>query len=1524
MNHPMVIEEGISISELDSKIDSASTIQDLIGVVRVCLSRKGKPAQSQIREDLIDQITFDKRNNLWVKGIPIGAVKVKEVPGRLEADGADRIAVEFKTLDKYREQDLKTYSNRAEKIAKESGYRFTGFTLKVVGGYEFPDNYVGYLSKAGAGSGKLLDFGQKIGGAAKDRWKEINLTVDDLNDLNDQEALEFVKKDNIWKKINYKALIESGKDPATAYLIKGIRDAVPVKVEIPKNRESQAKEYFRKYIELVEKIRDNAMIAKEPEDLINIDERVFVDPDTGKKLKLSLEDSFLGAMDYKKRRKLYWALRITQYNIDQARKKIEETGWPEVKPWIKGYQIVEDSVGFGFDGVFVAKGRYMVRDGFQSKEDAEAWLKVQYEAKLQKRKKAGPKAVRPQLKNIERTGVDHRNGEDVTGDDMLKTFRFRGGEFGNWLSEQDRQQSLNHAYDALMDLSQSMGIPSEALSLGGRLSFAFGARGKSKAAAHYEPARRVINLTKMNGAGSLAHEFGHAFDHMLGDLAGTGSLKHPFASQNIDTGNIRPELADAFKELKESIFLRQVTTEEYIKIQIEKIQSPNLIMKSLFDDYSFVPNEVGSEKDFQENVVSHLLKIPEQAEPLDYKEWNLTHKTAWESLLYDFVDAETGRRANAEFQKPFAKALNAKLELMSKISATRIHNHPTKVPSQFVEDALRLDGGKRGKPYYSSPVELFARAFESSIQDKVTATGNKSDYLVHSTKTNESYAGYKPYPEGKEREAINLAFDTFLNHLKTGKDTTILESIVSEHGASGGTKQEIEEAVTIKKNHKNEHIGRNLNSKVKKGKNLQDSYRFQGLNISIQRKRGSTRSGTDGDGNSWSQKMKYDYGYIRSTKAEDGECVDCYVNKIGRKVGKVYVIRQKKLTEVRKWKNGICPQCGKIHYECNHAYDEDKAMLGFSSLDAAIKAYLHHFDTDLVLGPVSTYSVKNFKKQLEQSFGKRLPMKIEESVSGDDLFKRIDEAKTLNDLIDVVRSGLSNKKVLIRLEPSGKSKYNLYYPDRGKESVYKDRSIKDILTFLERRSQAGEVSSGYKKTIQSEKKRVDAVRNQAELSKTPEGELKEGMTLEVKSIGRKWIKAVYPGKSFEYQVRINEISKDFEVGRQYTFDAVVNIERDRYGTKATIVPIDPSEKGKFDRPDNESEIARWLGYIGDYVKKGDGYLYPKGMEKVNELGIDNYPEMKATLDKYVSKAEYDKTRQTAKKLHRKAKDYLGYIKQNLDKYWYRKGEDRLKGFIAELDELGEETSGYTERLNEYREHYNLSKNKAGSKTDVLKLGEFMISKGSGYGGRPFKVGSVLRNEDHKIAEGQPEYLYVISSKEEYVRYEGMSFGVGDEQGYIYSAKVRAATDEESMGLRMQIEKKENIRKHKQRLKEIGQQIQQTGERPEGTNKPEGKRYADTQNIYGGGEWFVIGEKYIWYVENHGMDGDSWDNNNVRTGGAGAIGWRIPFDKEIADMIIKSDQIVFGTKKIEESVCGMEVIDQATTIDNLCSAVSNFF
>ena len=74
-------------------------------------------------------------------------------------------------------------------------------------------------------------------------------------------------------------------------------------------------------------------------------------------------------------------------------------------------------------------------------------------------------------------------------------------------------------------------MPAEAIAFGGRLGLAFGARGHGKAAAHYEPGHRVINLTKPSGAGCLAHEWFHAWDHDSCLAAGVGGLSKTAALQ---------------------------------------------------------------------------------------------------------------------------------------------------------------------------------------------------------------------------------------------------------------------------------------------------------------------------------------------------------------------------------------------------------------------------------------------------------------------------------------------------------------------------------------------------------------------------------------------------------------------------------------------------------------------------------------------------------------------------------------------------------------------------------------------------------------------------------------------------------------------------------------------------------------------------------------------------------------------------------------------------------------------------------
>ena len=157
--------------------------------------------------------------------------------------------------------------------------------------------------------------------------------------------------------------------------------------------------------------------------------------------------------------------------------------------------------------------------------------------------------------NDPRVGTDYRNGKDVNPEKFSSTFGFRGVEFGNYVNNQERQNALNEAYDAFMDLATVINVSPKALSLNGTLAMAFGARGSGNAMAHYEPTKVVINLTKTKGAGSLAHEWWHAFDNYLSGQRGKKSefLTESPRYKGKDNTFVREEVSDAFVNLMKTI-----------------------------------------------------------------------------------------------------------------------------------------------------------------------------------------------------------------------------------------------------------------------------------------------------------------------------------------------------------------------------------------------------------------------------------------------------------------------------------------------------------------------------------------------------------------------------------------------------------------------------------------------------------------------------------------------------------------------------------------------------------------------------------------------------------------------------------------------------------------------------------------------------------------------------------------------------------------------------------------------------------
>ena len=147
-----------------------------------------------------------------------------------------------------------------------------------------------------------------------------------------------------------------------------------------------------------------------------------------------------------------------------------------------------------------------------------------------------------------RVGTDWRNGADVTAERFRQEFGFRGVEFGNYVTQKERQRLLNECFDALHDMAEILGVSPRALSLNGQLGFAIGARGGAGAKAHYEPGKNVINLTKKNGWGAIAHEWWHAMDYYFGRRD-----KERPATGGVFNENTRKEMQDAFAAVMNAI-----------------------------------------------------------------------------------------------------------------------------------------------------------------------------------------------------------------------------------------------------------------------------------------------------------------------------------------------------------------------------------------------------------------------------------------------------------------------------------------------------------------------------------------------------------------------------------------------------------------------------------------------------------------------------------------------------------------------------------------------------------------------------------------------------------------------------------------------------------------------------------------------------------------------------------------------------------------------------------------------------------
>jgi hypothetical protein len=610
------------------------------------------------------------------------------------------------------------------------------------------------------------DFGEKIGGAKKDLWQERGLLSGDLAGMNEREADKYVKKDNIWKKPDYGAMIDGGMPADVAFFIKTARDSLAASPAYVRGDESPEKRLARQeqYIDTVREVQSVMSDVHTKADVMAAYRRFVLDNGY---MERTGEGSISGARytwTEKGRNntaitnKLVNALHVSSeyaYQRDYVRKaEKQQFGVSKEEKIPPGYEIrFNDGKNtwskdndWQPDTYFVAKGHRIIKQNLATEADALKW--VQDFAK--QRGVSGKKRFVPeQLKHVKRNGPDYRRGRDATGQDYLDTFGFKGGEFGNWMNQNDRQTSLNMGYDALKDLAAALKISDRDISYQGALSIAFGARGSGRAVAHYEPLRQVINLTKMNGAGSLAHEWWHGLDDYLGGKMGAGGMlsekphKHPLMAKLIDTIKYKletPEQAAARAGAQDARTVKNA--EGWLK---------NAMLPTL--------NRSGDEKalaDYETLKTAFLRGEPGSVDKLS-----------------ELKKSVAGRIIPKE-ERDRLHIFEGILRGMAGQTAPTIG----KVQTEFYKNSKRMgeisekDGG-----YWDSNTEMTARAFATYVMDTLPG---RSDYLAghaqcavtFETDKDGNTTILKAYPEGAERAAINAVFDEIVAELKKEQHLT--------------------------------------------------------------------------------------------------------------------------------------------------------------------------------------------------------------------------------------------------------------------------------------------------------------------------------------------------------------------------------------------------------------------------------------------------------------------------------------------------------------------------------------------------------------------------------------------------------------------------------------------------------------------------------------------------------------------------------------------------------------------------------
>lgn len=649
-------------------------------------------------------------------------------------------------------------------------------------------------SQEGDKTERIVDAGEKIGGARKDFFNAA-LSISDLSEMTDVEKTHAVKRDHIWPPLNPEQARSAGLGAEALFAIRAIRRKLNADIKKQYQNGEQFDRDARKYIDMVSAVRDAVMAEPYPKSEAEVYVRFY---------------RALGDLD------------VITYTPDERdsrylRSVRSSSGWQEA-----GRLLGRDLGKLSFrwwDEVVCPMTKKM--SGWSNTDDAQGddedrqWRNLfpkRVTALPSRSKLENSRAVDadgsivPHFSHLERSGPDFRNDENVSADRIMREFGFRAVEFGNWLPQVERQEVLNRTFDSFATLAAVMGIERSMIGFKGVLALSFGARGHKGAAAHFEPGRKVVHLTRLSGAGALAHEWGHALDLMIGEsalsqmrehkleveqagrffatefmvsrTAKAGRQKHyilhnQFPYRFLEAERLASKTSIAFQRWGQAAstlskvigraYVREPDDEDALAEAKRLVQRNHTALRAAVQQ-SILASDVGN---YAQQIKAKLdmLDIALGEGPQSAK-----------AFIGQFVtdQGKYGRQAKAQDQATsLIRAMQSIAQWESSAPETRMpgalsaYRPMMNYVTAFCSAAIDLDKGRSGE-YFRKPVEMFARTFESWVFDELAAKNWRDDFLVRVDRADES--NDSRFPHGADRVQLRSLMNTFRDSFQSAYD----------------------------------------------------------------------------------------------------------------------------------------------------------------------------------------------------------------------------------------------------------------------------------------------------------------------------------------------------------------------------------------------------------------------------------------------------------------------------------------------------------------------------------------------------------------------------------------------------------------------------------------------------------------------------------------------------------------------------------------------------------------------------------